>query len=364
MWHGLNLATWIRLLRRRPPMAWSHWLRLASITATSCSNSALSGLESLLYRRSVKNTEIPAPLFIIGHWRSGTTLLHNLLAIDRQFAAPNLFQTVFPSHFLVSEPILAPLTQWLLPAKRTMDDVPVTSWDIPQEDEIGICLLSLLSPYLMLAFPEHRDVYAPYLDFRSVPAPVVEKWKEVFLNYLRKLMVRNPGRRLLLKSPSHTYRIPLLLELFPDARFVHIVRNPYQVISSSIHLRKVTFADNALHPPDFSNVENDVLALYETCFERLNEDLQQIPAGRCHEVRMEDLEADIPGELLRIFEKLELVPSAELEESLANRLPALKNHRKNVFDLPPRLRQRIDDCYGPIFDRYGYSISSPQPEVA
>jgi hypothetical protein len=364
MWHGLDLVTWIRLLRKRPPMAWSHGLRVASITATACSNSALAGLESLFYRQTVARTEIPAPLFIIGHWRSGTTLLHNLLALDRQFAAPNLFQTVFPSHFLVSEPILAPLTKWLLPSKRTMDDIPVTGWDIPQEDEIGICLLSLLSPYLMLAFPENRDVYAPYLDLQSVPDRVIEKWKEVFVNYLQKLMVRNPGRRLLLKSPSHTYRIRLLLELFPDARFVHIVRNPYQVISSSIHLRQVTFVDNALHPPDFSHIEDDVLALYETCFERLDEDLSQIPPGRCHEVRMEDLEADIPGELRRIFEKLELAPSAELEGTLASRLPALKKHRKNVFEISPRLRRRIDDCCRPIFDRYGYPTAEPQPEVA
>src|SRR5690348_11451271 len=130
IWHGLDLPNWLNLLWHRPALAWSQRNRLAGITAMSFSNSALGCLEGLLYR---------------------------------QFVAPNLYQTVFPGHCLLSQPVLGPLTKRFLPEKRTMDDIPITGWDVPQEDEIAICLLSLLSPYLMLAFPNHRDVYAPFL---------------------------------------------------------------------------------------------------------------------------------------------------------------------------------------------------------
>src|SRR5687768_18104609 len=49
--------------------------------------------------------------------------------------------------------------------------------------------------------------------------------------------------RSILKSPPHTCRVPTLLRLFPDARFVHIVRDPYAVYPSTLHLWRILAGD-------------------------------------------------------------------------------------------------------------------------
>lgn len=363
IWHGLEIGTWLRLLRLKPPIAPSHWPAILGISAASCSNSVLALLEKLIYARKLRETNVPPPVFIIGHWRSGTTLLHNLLSLDPQFVTPSLYQTVFPGHFLVSQRVLAPLTARFLPAKRPMDEIPVTGWDMPQEDEIAICLLSLISPYLMLAFPDHRAVYEPFLDLREISPSVQKRWDETFVGFLKKVVLHENGRRPLLKSPTHSYRIPLLLKLFPDAKFVHIVRNPYRVIMSSLHLRRVTFSDNAFYRPSFAKIEEDVFALYERCFERLEEDLPILGSDQLHEVRLEDLEADIPGELSRMYAALKLPGYPDLEREVSSRLPALQNFKKNDFHLSEDLQGQIERRCRRVFDRYGYPLRDKGPAV-
>lgn len=354
VWQGLDLTNWFRLLKRRPPMAWSHWLRITGVAATACSNSLLGALESLVFGRRIQATQVPAPVFIIGHWRSGTTLLHNLLSLDPQFAAPNMYHTVFPGHFLFSEKIVGPMTSWMLPHTRTMDEIPVSGWGIPQEDEIAICLLSLISPYLMLAFPENLDVYEPYLDLKGLPESERARWKEVFYRFLQKVTIRSAGRRLVLKSPTHSYRIPLLLELFPDARFIHIVRNPYRVLTSSLHLRRVAFPDNAFYSPGFEHIEDDVLHLYQRCFERLEQDLPLLGPNQLHELRMEDLETDILGELKRLYDTLQLDGFEQLAERVRPNLAALHGHKKNQLSLSESLQQKLEELCPKVFERYGY----------
>ncbi|MEO8269188.1 MAG: sulfotransferase, partial [Aureliella sp.] len=60
-------------------------------------NDVLAGLQSLFHGRRIRETQITAPpIFILGHWRSGTTLLHEMLVGDPQFACPNTFQCFAP----------------------------------------------------------------------------------------------------------------------------------------------------------------------------------------------------------------------------------------------------------------------------
>ncbi len=85
------------------------------------------------------------------------------------------------------------------------------------------------------SFPRGRERYDRYLTFRGVPEADVARWKEALVLFLKKLTYKY-DRPMLLKSPPHTARVRLLLELFPDARFLHIRRNPYTVFLSTRHL--------------------------------------------------------------------------------------------------------------------------------
>src|SRR5207237_7499919 len=158
--------------------------------------------------------EIPPPVFILGHWRSGTTHLHHLLAVDPRFAYPNVYQTSFPHTFLTTEARSSRFVGAIIPRTRPMDNVRQAP-DSPNEDEFATCTLTFRSPYVGWVFPRRASHYDPYLTFRGVADREVDQWKEALVLFLKKL-TWNYGRPLLLKSPPHTCRIRLLLGLFPD----------------------------------------------------------------------------------------------------------------------------------------------------
>src|SRR5689334_3485582 len=103
---GITFGRWLRLLHdNRFSVNAPYWPRAALISLLSLSNSVTARAEHFVYDRAVKRTEIESPLFVLGTWRSGTTHLHNLLAVDRRFAFPNLYQVTYPLTFLLTERI-------------------------------------------------------------------------------------------------------------------------------------------------------------------------------------------------------------------------------------------------------------------
>ena len=91
----------------------------------------------LLGRRIAQQPIKDAPIFIIGHWRSGTTLLHELMSLDERFTFPTTYECFVPNHFLISAWFDAWL-KCLLPKQRPMDNMAL-GWDRPQEDEFALC---------------------------------------------------------------------------------------------------------------------------------------------------------------------------------------------------------------------------------
>ncbi len=229
---GITTGDWLSLLRdNRYAIDRRYLLRAALITLGSPGNSLLRRYENALYGPRVRKTEVRSPLFVLGHWRSGTTHLFNLLTVDHRFAYPNLFQVIFPHSFLCSEPIGARLLALLVPKRRLGDNI-VQHLGMAAEDEFALCAATLRSPYLSWSFPRRSEHYDRYLTLRSVPDGELAQWKAGLKYFLQKLTWKY-RRPLVLKSPSHTCRIRLLLELFPDARFVHVHRNPYVVFLSN-----------------------------------------------------------------------------------------------------------------------------------
>ena len=353
MWQGLNLPNWLKMLAMRPPMDFRHTGRLLSISAGCLSNSLFELMDAAIYARRVSRAEVPAPVFIIGHWRSGTTLLHNLLSEDPRFACPNGYEVTFPGHFLLTQKLIGPMLAPLVPKTRPMDDVPVTPTS-PQEDEVALAVTSLISPYLMTAFHTHDHLWHDYLEMRQVPEAVRERWKSVFMWFLQRLTVNYPGKQLLLKSPTHTFRVALLRELFPDAKFVYIVRNPYRVYMSSMHLRRTIFSENGFAVPNQTGWEESVLGMLELSFETVARDRQKLAPNQFHELRLEDLERDILGELKSVYDHLELPGFEHLEAKIKPQLETLQKHKKNEFKLDEAIQKRVYERMRPVFERYDY----------
>ncbi len=226
---GITAGDWFRLLRDNgfavDPV---YWHRAAFVTLASLMNSASRWIEERRFGEAIAAAK-PAgpPLFVLGHWRNGTTHLHNLLALDPQFAFANTYQVTSPHTFLSTESINTRLFKHLVPPKRPMDNMAL-SFQSPQEDEFALLLTTLVSPYLGATFPRREDHYSRFLTFRDATAEEIDTWKRGFVWFVQKLTLKD-RRPLVLKSPPHTARIRLLLEIFPEAHFVHIHREPYTV---------------------------------------------------------------------------------------------------------------------------------------
>src|SRR5262249_8252189 len=132
-----------------------------------------------------------------------------------------------------------------------------------------------------------------------------EKWKKALYRFLQKLTLKDP-RRLVLKSPPHTARIPTLLEMFPDAQFVHIVRNPYVVFPSTLNLWKSFHRKHGLQKPQAPWLEEYVFDTFLRMYDKYQKDCKILDPSRLHEIRYEDLVRDPVGEMRKAYEKLNL----------------------------------------------------------
>ena len=138
------------------------------------------------------------------------------------------------------------------------------------------------------------EFYGRYLTLRDASVSEVAEWKSALAWVVQKLSFKY-GKPLVLKSPGHTCRIRLLLELFPDAKFMHIHRNPYDVFRSTQHLIRTVTPWLALQRPGYRDLEKRTLRQYREVYEVFFEERRLIPKGRFHEVRFEELEKDPLG---------------------------------------------------------------------
>ena len=197
---GMTLGDWWSLLRRhRFAIDPQHWPRATIQTAVAASNSVTTRIERRMFGRQIEASRVGAPLFILGHYRSGTTHLHNLLALDPQLAAPTFFQVLNPHTFLTIERWVATVADKLVVQRRYLDEVALGT-GVPSEDEVAMCTMTGLSPYLAWYFPRGQSGYDRYLTFRDVPDYEVARWRHALTTFLKKVTLKF-DRPLVLKSP-------------------------------------------------------------------------------------------------------------------------------------------------------------------
>lgn len=356
---GIETVDWLQLLQKnnwRVDPVYLH--RVAFVAGLSVPTTVLGKIEDLRYARKLMNQEIdPTPLFVIGHWRSGTTHLHNLLGRLPGHTYPTVFQAVFPTCFLSADRFLPQLTAGLMGGTRTYDNVK-QGWYEAAEDEIALAKLTGLSPYVAFMFPEQAAKYERYIDFLECGTAEKEKWKEAFRYLLKKIMLQTGGDRVIVKSCTHTARIRLILEMFPDAKFVHIHRHPYEVFASTLHMRSHTDWENFFHLPDTDPElvrRTQTLALGQRIFERVIEDRNLIPSGNYIELSYEELCGHEMAHIERIYSQFGMPGWDRAVPVLEQYVQGLKGYKRNKLSLDPRSRDEIYEWWKPAFDAFGYS---------
>ena len=395
---GITLPQWWSMLSRfGHELQWRgpYLVRILFVTVLSFVNSLLALIEHLLFSRAIRRQRLhPAPVFIIGHPRTGTTLLHNLMSADTErFATCSTFCAGFPSCFLWFEPFKR-LLAGILDSTRPMDNMPL-HFDLPQEDELGTNLLSRGSSYYMALHLMHSERELRHLVSFDVAdaapgigqdevAQAEQAWTAAFLYFCKKLTLRavrsgvgsrgiahGEPPRLLLKSPIHTARIPLLRRLFPQAKFIYLHRDPLEVFASSCHMANAAFWHMYMcPPPSDARVTEYVLWHYEALWQKYEAARRTVPAGDLTEVSFRQL-ADTPVRTLRqIYADLGLCPTEvdgvprlgdkefplEMYEHAAQ---GLQGYVPNAYNgLPRALRGLVRHRWAASFERLGYDSAS------
>lgn len=348
--------TWLRLLKAgrfridlsRIPLA-------IGVTLTTPITLTLSLIQRLLYRRRLAEAELHGPpVFIVGHWRSGTTLLHELLVRDERLSSPSTFQCFAPTHFLVSEWFFRRFASWMLPGKRPMDNM-AAGWDRPQEDEFALLTLGLPSPYRRIAFPNDEAVDLRYLDFEGVDDDDIQLWLDALRSFLLSTSIAT-GRPLVIKSPTHTGRIAVLAKAFPDAKFIHITRDPRSLFPSTCRLWKGLDDVQALQKPDHQQIGEYVVECFQRMYAAFHAQREQVGPHRLIDVRYEDLVTDPVATLQSIYTTLKLADFAAVQPVIESWVETEhRGYQPNRHELPPEQEAKIREAWHEYFDRYGYN---------
>ncbi len=308
--------------------------------------------EKLKFGKILSNTPVPDdPVIIIGHWRTGSTLLHQLMSLDKNLTAPSVFQVSLPDSFLVSEKYYRPVMSSMMSATRPMDNVKL-GFDEPQEDEYALLKLTADSPLKHIIFHREDDYFLKqYNDYQPENK---EAWKEAIIRFCRKLYYKSQ-KRILLKNPFHSLRVELLREAFPNARFIHIHRHPYKVIPSTINMWNIVARQNRLRGKWKEPSVREVTEVLSDMLFKIRNSLALMPAGTWSEINFEMFEKEPVASLRKIYSEIGMEFTTDFETKVTEYLSGLKGYKKNVFALQPEDKEMIRDMMADHFHNYQYA---------
>jgi omega-hydroxy-beta-dihydromenaquinone-9 sulfotransferase len=355
----------LRLLPHLCDVSPRYWPRALLLTTMSVLVLPLRYAEHLRFGRQISRTPIAeSPIFIIGHWRSGTTHLHNLFSQDAALGWVSMYQAIAPDFSLIGGNWLRRLLAWVLPAHRPMDNMvwPVTA---PQEEEVALGKTTAYSFYAQFMFPREAGAFFKrHVLLENASPRIASELQARYRQVLKIATIHAGGRRLVLKNPVNTARLGMLVEMFPDAKFVHIHRSPYEVYASTLNLHRRITVFTTLQTLDMRHEADSVFELYEGMMRRFLADRPIIAPGNIAEVRFEDLERDPIGEMRRLYQELSLPGFAATEPGLRAYVASQATYRKNTFSLSDVERETINERWGFAFEALGYRMRRPGQDAA
>jgi hypothetical protein len=299
-----------------------------------------------------------APVFILGHWRSGTTHLHNLLCEDDNAAYISTYQSVFPDQTLStgSRFLFKNIMKMIMPLKRAGDNVKL-SIDYPQEEEFTLGARNPACFYYYWYFPELiRKYYDEFLTFEASGPEIKQTFIDDYKRVINKSILYTGKKRFFSKNPVNTGRIPMLLEMYPNAKFIHIYRNPVDVILSTRHFYSKMMPGLTLHKVDYDKVNEDIYSIYERLMNDYRLERSLIPRENLIEIRYEDLMADTMGEMKKIYDQFGFDGFEKAGPMIERYAESKKGYVKNKYTIKHELLDEILRHTDVGMKEWGYEV--------
>lgn len=311
--------------------------------------------ENVYYACKIKREKVKVekPVFVLGHWRTGTTLLVNYLSRDPQFSFLDPLKAVSINTFLIGKTLSSQAQKELFSKMRTYDNMEYKV-GLPYEEYVAFAFRYPYSTWTMNHFPQAKDYYINFAFVDELPEKRKKDWLKHY-DKLLKRMVLKCGDRLLLKSPDATARSLLLKTQYPDAKFVNIYRDPYVTVRSTINLYQKMFDSYGMQEtPSYEELEDFVISTFKRMYLKFFEDIKHIPDEDFIEFRFEDFELDPLTCLKAAYDKFGW-DYEKTKDYFSSYKQSLVGYKKNEFDYKESLIKKVNAELGFYFEHYGYT---------
>lgn len=291
-------------------------------------NAAFQQLDRVLYPEAAK-TPIPAPVFITGAARSGTTFFHRLLCLDDEhfehfrfweIALPSVTQKKLARRGAALLTRVAPrLTQaiedWEQRQFDSVQQLHKFGFNMPEEDEF-LFLMPFASATITVLFPCLDELqHLVMLDEQP------DEERERLMKFYREcveaqLYVHGGDRTLLSKNPAFVGKIKSVSEEFPDGKFVYLVRDPLETIPSVVNLLQTAWRGLGVQEEDILGHTPAIVASFVRDYQHAYSVLKSLPAERYAIVLYEDLVCAPEDTVRRVYAELGLPVSKSFSAKL------------------------------------------------
>ncbi len=373
---ALALVTREILPRRGARLSWRRLLVMAGFVPLFLVVQGIHWLGFALdevFFRGYRRIRIREPLFVLGVPRSGTTHLHRVLAQDPQFTTFSTWECLFALSIterrfwlgfvrldrLIGAPI-ARLATWIEShVFAGLDQIHPMQLGEPEEDYFALTAV-LACFILILPFPGSELLWR----MGRFDHDMSEHERNRLLDYYegclkRHLYVHGPDKRLLSKNAAFAPLAGSLAARFPDARFIACLRPPAETLPSQLSALRpgMRLFDVEAAMPDFRDRLLARLAFY---YENLHRVLDSLPAQRCVILEMRSLGADLAATVHDAYRRLDLTASPTFQRRLLSAQEKARAYRsQHRYDAAMEGIDRalIEDRFGPIYDRFGFSAN-------
>lgn len=340
------LRTFLAMARRNGPIPMRRWPRLALYVARHLSFAPLRALEGALHNRAIRQQPLAAPpVFIVGHWRSGTSFLQTLFGVDPQMTTNTVYRAVFPGTYLLTERWLKPALGLAARALRLDYEIQRSrlDFDLVAEADVALCLLGSAYAYSWgHLYPERFEAWMR----RLVLAPSAAErdgWLAHQDFLLRKLSYAAGGRRVVSKTPGDMGRVAALRAQYPEARFVYISRDPIDVFHSNLYLWDVIQRRIALQTLPRARLEEIVIGTWRELMQAHRAQWAAVPAAQRVSIDYAELRRDPIACMRGVYAALGLGPAPE--EAWRRFLADQPAYRGGRYETSPALRARLEAAW-------------------
>lgn len=297
------------------------------------------------------------PVFILGYYRSGTTHLQEIMLRDERFGFMSFYHGFWPTAFNSTQRWLEPVVERIITAtgfRHPAHDIPF-SFSLPAECDVA----QVASGFRLAAnwgqlFPTHfREIYGKTGLFKGITDEELAAFRWDLADLHWRVSRMEGHKQLLLKSPPHTGRLGFLLDMYPNAKFIFLRRNPYDAFQSNLKLwRSLEGQHLERFTPELAR--DNILWSHDEAHIAYERDKPRLRPGQLIELDFESFMAEPMTTLQSIYETLDLGDFERVRATFADYLR--DNH---VSERPPYMitdadRALVKERLGTWIEAWGY----------